>query len=120
MTLPGLLSGANANASSVSPARLVRGFAAEGFVEGLAEGFGLTGAALAVVVVGVVVVVVGAVVVLVVADGTAVVVLAARGDGAPPAHAQSARQAAANQTVCRMVTEGNPAPLPDGFLRPGT
>ena len=110
MTLPGLLSGAKANASLVSPLRLVRGLAADGFGEGF------TGFALVVVVVrvGVFVVVFGVgaavvVVVLVVLAGVVVdVVLAARGVCAAPAQALSARQAATNETVCRMVTEGNP------------
>jgi hypothetical protein len=84
--------------------------------DGFGEGF--TGFALVVVVVpvGVFVVVVGAAVVVVagvVLAGVVVdVVLAARGVCAAPAQALSARQAAANQTVCRMVTEGNPARLP--------
>ena len=62
-----------------------------------------------------VVAVVGAVVVVlpVVLAGVVVDVgLAARGVCAAPAQALSARQAAANQTVCRMVTEGNPPRLP--------
>lgn len=62
-----------------------------------------------VVVVLVVVVVDGTAVVVVDGDGAAEVGLAARGVCDAPAHALSTRQAAANQTVCRMVTEGNPA-----------
>lgn len=60
---------------------------------------------------GVAVVVVELVVVLLVeADVVLVdVAVAARGASSVPAHAPSARQATANQTVCRMVTEGNPA-----------
>jgi hypothetical protein len=71
-----------------------------------------------VVVVRLGVVVVGAaVVVLVVVAGVVVAVVevvAARGVWVAPAHALSARQAAAIQTVCRMVTEGNPARVPSG------
>jgi hypothetical protein len=79
---------------------------------------GFTGVASVVVVVrvGVVVLVVGAVVVVLVV-GSATDVVAARGVGAAPAQALSARQAAANQTVCRMVTEGNPRPHPPAFRR---
>ncbi|KRF23216.1 hypothetical protein ASG95_00350 [Phycicoccus sp. Soil803] len=65
---------------------------------------------------GVVVAVVGAAVVLV-AGGAAGVGLAARGVWVAPAHALSARQAAANQTVCRMVTEGNPRSRPPASRR---
>ncbi|KRF28892.1 hypothetical protein ASG91_04460 [Phycicoccus sp. Soil802] len=64
---------------------------------------------------GVVVVVVGAAVL--VAGGAADVGLAARGVCVAPAHALSARQAAANQTVCRMVTEGNPRSRPPASRR---
>jgi hypothetical protein len=87
---------------------------------------GFTGVALVVVVVrvGVVLLVVGAVVVVLVVGavvglfvGVVPEAVAARGVCAAPVHALSARQAAANQTVCRMVTEGSPAPPPPA-LRP--
>jgi hypothetical protein len=81
-------------------------------------GLGATGFAFVVVrlegVVGVVALVVADPGVLV---GVTEVVEAARGVWAAPAQALSARQAAANQTVCRMVTEGSPAPPPPA-LRP--
>jgi hypothetical protein len=73
--------------------------------------FGFTVGALVVVVVrGVVVVVVGVVLlgVLVV-----YVVVAARGVESVPVHAPRARQATANQTVRRMVTEGSPPGRPN-------
>ena len=64
-----------------------------------------------------VVVVGAAVVVLVVVAGVVVeVVVAARGVWVAPAHALSARQVTAIQTVCRMVTEGNPARVPSGSM----
>jgi len=94
--------------------RLVRGAAADG----LGEGLGCTGAAFVGVRLGVAVVVVGAAAgVVVVAGVVADVVLAARGVCAAPAQALSARQAAANQTVCRMVTEGNPRSRPPALRR---
>ncbi|WP_157693054.1 hypothetical protein [Pedococcus dokdonensis] len=58
--------------------------------------------------VAVVVVVVEGAAVVVLVDEVLDVLLAARGVCDAPAHALSTRQAAANQTVCRMVTEGNP------------
>jgi len=81
-------------------------------------GFGAVDGGRVVVVVrlGVVVVVVGVVVVVVLADG-AVDSVAARGVCAAPAHALSARQAAAIRTVGRMVTEGNPRSRPPAFRR---
>ncbi|WP_457254876.1 hypothetical protein [Pedococcus sp. P5_B7] len=65
----------------------------------------------------VVVVVVVDAAVLLVAAVVADVGLAARGVCAAPAQALSARQAVANQTVCRMVTEGNPRSRPPAFRR---
>jgi hypothetical protein len=76
-------------------------------------GFGVTGFTVVVVVrLGVVVVVLGAAVVVLADVG-----LAARGVCVAPAQALSARQAAASQTVCRMVTEGNPRSPPPAFRR---
>jgi hypothetical protein len=78
------------------------------FGVGFGVGCGFTGFTVVVVVrLGMVVVVLAAAVVVLVD-----VVLAARGVCVAPAQALSARQAAANQTVCRMVTEGNPRSPP--------
>jgi uncharacterized damage-inducible protein DinB len=102
VTFAGSLSGANANASLVSPSRLVRG--AGGVVLGV--GFGFTVGALLVVVVRVVE--------LVVVDGVEGVAPpedgeTARGGASPPPHALSARHRAVSQTVCRMVPEATRA-----------
>jgi hypothetical protein len=88
----------------------VRGRVAEGLGEELGEGFGFTGGAL--VFVGVVVLLGVAVVLVVVLCAVVVrdVVGAPAGVAPVPVHAPSTRQAAANQTVCRMVTEGSPTP----------